>query len=175
MKNAFKLAIKLLIICVISAGALALVYNKTQPVIEEMKRKKLKSNLRSVFKNAVRFETIKEDTLWHAFDESDSLIGIAFKAYPRGYGGPIETLVGVKLDGKITGIIIASPSEGLKETPGLGLKVREKWFTDQFVEKKKEDLLLKKDGGTLDAITAATISSRAVVRGVADGLERYLK
>ena len=43
----------------------------------------------------------------------------------------------------------------------------------QFREKRKEKLFLKKDGGELDAITAATISSRAVVNGVREGIEKY--
>jgi electron transport complex protein RnfG len=63
----------------------------------------------------------------------------------------------------------------LKETPGLGIKVREDWFRDQFRGKKSEELLLKKDGGELDAVTAATISSRAVVNGVREGIERYVQ
>ena len=61
------------------------------------------------------------------------------------------------------------------ETPGLGTKVTEPKFRDQFKSKEGNDLKLKKDGGSVDAITAATISSRAVANGVHEGMEWYKK
>ena len=61
----------------------------------------------------------------------------------------------------------------MKETPGLGLKSRDGWFRDQFKGLTADQVRLKKDGGPLDAISAATITSRAVAEGVADGIRKY--
>jgi len=68
---------------------------------------------------------------------------------------------------------IAGPSEGLKETPGLGLKATEEWFRNQFRGKTAAELRLTKEGGTIEAITGATITSRAVIDALAEGLTNY--
>jgi len=168
-----KLALILFVAAGVSAATLSMIYSVTKPKIDEFKVVTLQANLREVLQGAVEFPVIIPDTLWRGIDSAGVAVGIAFKVFPKGYGGPIETLVGVRNDTTVAGIIIASPAEGMRETPGLGLKVREDWFRDQFREKKKEKLFLKKDGGELDAITAATISSRAVVNGVREGIEKY--
>lgn len=174
-RSTLKLALILFAAASISAATLSIVYRVTKPKIIEFKTNKLQSDLREVLQGAVHFEVVIPDTLWRGLNPDGEFVGIAFKVFPKGYGGAIETLVGLRADTTVTGIIIASPAEGLRETPGLGLKVRESWFRDQFKGKKPEELLLKKDGGELDAITAATISSRAVVNGVREGIERYQK
>jgi len=61
----------------------------------------------------------------------------------------------------------------MKETPGLGLKAREAWFRDQFRGKTGDEVVLKRDDGTIDAISAATITSRAVASGVKQGIAQY--
>lgn len=172
-KNTLKLALILFVAASVSAATLSIIYSITKPKIDEFKINKLQSDLKEVLVGAVEFETTIIDTLWRGLDSTGEFVGIAFKVFPKGYGGPIETLVGLKPDTTITGIIIASPAEGMRETPGLGIKVREDWFRNQFKEKKKEEILLKKDGGELDAVTAATISSRAVVNGVREGIGLY--
>ena len=125
--------------------------------------------------NIIRFKSIIRDTVWSILDTNGATLGIAFKVFPKGYGGPIEILAGLSIDTAVAGIRVATPEEGLKETPGLGTKITEKWFRHQLIGKKEKALYLKKDGGTLDAITAATISSRAVVNGVRKGVEEYKK
>ena len=122
---------------------------------------------------SAQFESVIPDTLWAVLDTARNKIGIAFRVWPKGYGGPIETLVGLSMDTTVTGIKTATPADGLKETPGLGVKVNEPWFKSQFIGKRENEVLLKKDGGTLDAITAATISSRAVAKGVREGISKY--
>lgn len=196
-----KMIISLTLICLLSAFLLTGVYQVTNPKIEQDKIKKIKLNLIStmfpeameykVFPhdtsfwtaydtsgkiiNIVRFENIISDTLWAALDTTGNKIGIAFKVFPRGYGGAIETFVALDVDTLILGIRTATPAEGLKETPGLGTKVTEPWFKRQFIGKREADVLLRKDGGSLDAITAATISSRAVTNGVRKGIQKYKK
>jgi electron transport complex protein RnfG len=88
------------------------------------------------------------------------LVGLAVKTYSKkGFSGQIGLMAGFKPDGTIINITVLEQ----KETPGLGTKMAEPAFKDQFMGKNPADfkLRVKKDGGKVDAITAATISSRA--------------
>lgn len=88
------------------------------------------------------------------------LTGYAVNTYTNdGFSGRIALMAGFKPDGTIINITILEH----KETPGLGTKMAEPPFKNQFLEKNPADfsLRVKKDGGPVDAITAATISSRA--------------
>lgn len=87
-------------------------------------------------------------------------IGYAVNTFTKkGFAGNISLMVGFKPDGTIINITVLQQ----KETPGLGTKMTEPTFKDQFNEKNPSNFILKvkKDGGPVDAITAATISSRA--------------
>jgi len=84
----------------------------------------------------------------------------------KGFSGFIGIMAGFRPDGTIINTIVLEH----KETPGLGSKITDPGFREQFTEKNPErfSLKVKKDGGQVDAITAATISSRAFC----DALER---
>jgi Na+-translocating ferredoxin:NAD+ oxidoreductase subunit G len=87
-------------------------------------------------------------------------VGYAVNTYTKkGFSGEITLMAGFKSDGTIINITVLEQ----KETPGLGTKMTEPAFKDQFNGKDPADfnLKVKKDGGPVDAITAATISSRA--------------
>ena len=71
-------------------------------------------------------------------------------------------MVGLDSGFGIKGVSILSQTE----TPGLGSMITESLFTDQFKELSASDIALKTDGGKIDAVTGATISSRAVVNAV---------
>jgi electron transport complex protein RnfG len=88
------------------------------------------------------------------------LIGYAVNTYSKaGFSGNIRLVAGFKPDGTIINISVLEQ----KETPGLGTKMTEPGFKDQFNNKNPSEFMLKvkKDGGPVDAITSATISSRA--------------
>jgi len=92
--------------------------------------------------------------------KDDVLVGYAVNTYTKkGFSGNILLMAGFKPDGTIINITVLEQ----KETPGLGTKMTESKFKDQFNERKPSEFILKvkKDGGPVDAITAATISSRA--------------
>lgn len=163
----------LVIVCLVAALGLARVYLVTLPVIEQQKRDATEAALGEVLPGAASFSEQEPGRLWYGLDAGGNRVGIVFKTAPRGYAGPVETMAGVDLNGTVTGIRIASPAEGLRETPGLGLKAREAWFRDQFKGRSAAGLRLAKDGGTLDAISAATITSRAVVAGLREALAQY--
>lgn len=94
--------------------------------------------------------------------------GYAFMAVANGYGGPIDILVALENtslqedDIVLRGISIVSHSE----TPGLGEKIVEASFSGQFTGVNIDDVALSKNGGKIDAISGATISSSAVVDAV---------
>jgi electron transport complex protein RnfG len=70
------------------------------------------------------------------------------------------------VSGAITGVQVLEHTE----TPGLGAKITTAAWTDQFKGKTRDEVALKKDGGSIDAIAAATISSRALTRAIHDGM-----
>ena len=82
-----------------------------------------------------------------------------------GYGGDITLMVGFKTDKKT---VISYKVLAASETPGLGMKLKTPEFADQFAGKDGRALKVKKDGGEIEAITSATITSRAVCRAIAD-------
>ena len=87
-------------------------------------------------------------------------VGYIAQSTTTGYAGDVETIVGMDLEGQITGITVGGSK--FEETPGLGAKAKDAAFTDQFTA-KQAPVALKTD---VDAITGATITSNAVIRGV---------
>jgi electron transport complex protein RnfG len=92
--------------------------------------------------------------------KDNEIVGYAVSTYTKkGFSGNINLMAGFKPDGSIVNITVLEQ----KETPGLGTKMTEPQFKNQFNDKNPAqfNLKVKKDGGQVDAITAATISSRA--------------
>ena len=92
-------------------------------------------------------------------------MGYAIKSAEGGFGGPVSLMVGVLTDGVVYNTNVLSHAE----TPGLGAKCTEPAFHDQFIELNPATTKLdvKKNGGDIDAITAATITSNAYTKAVA--------
>ncbi len=107
------------------------------------------------------------------FDNKDQVTGAVFKVSPKGFGGVINIIVGVNTEGKVLSYKILS----LNETPGLGNKLKSKEFETNMknllTSDKQPVFKVKKDGGDVDAITAATISSRAFCTGVREAQENF--
>ena len=100
--------------------------------------------------------------------------GLAFEVTnSEGYGGEIVAMLGLDPNGTIYGVEIVR----LSETPGLGAKIANPEFRGQFKGKSlsNTNFMLKKDGGDLDQVTGATISPRAIVKGIKEGLEFFQK
>lgn len=187
-RELLKLVVALTIISSIAAATLAMVYDTTKGPIAEQKRLKMIRSLKGVlpaFDNEIdkdaseiilgkdNRENDRKVTFYNA-RSGGNLVGVAFKVIaPDGYKGDIEIMMAVDPDKKITGIEIL----GHKETPGLGDKIAEKWWKDEFKGKSLEasKIAVKKDGGEIDQFTGATISPRAVADTVKKGLELYEK
>ena len=89
--------------------------------------------------------------------------GYCVEVGPTGFGGAVDTMVGIDSDGKVTGISVISASS---EAPGLGARSTEPEFQAQFAGQVGTEVAVAKDGGSIDALTGATITSRAVSEGV---------
>ncbi len=172
MTSARSIVVTLFIVALVCSVILSFVYSYTAPRIEETQKELTLAGLKEVIIAEI-FTPVVPDTVWKAIDSTQNVVGIVFRVFPQGYSGPIPLMVGLDLEGKITGIRIASAAEGLKETPGLGVKIIELDFREQFIGKTLDNVLLKRDGGEIDAITAATISSRAVCNGIKQGIEQF--
>jgi electron transport complex protein RnfG len=151
-------------ISIVMSAALSFVYLKTKDPIEQAAKKKEKAAIEEVlppFDNNPASSAINIDgTTIYPARQKDKLVGYAVKTYTDlGFGGHIELIAGFLPDGSIHSSLVLQH----KETPGLGTRMTEPEFSDQFKGKNPADfkLKVKKDGGQVDAITAATISSRA--------------
>jgi electron transport complex protein RnfG len=150
-----------------SGAALAFSYEATYPMIQEQAQKALEQSVVNVIPGATEMSAIDKDgmTFYQGTDNDGNVKGIAFKATGSGFGGPIEIMVGYDPEqGVLTGIEIISMSE----TPGLGAKIKEANFTDQFRGKSVEDNFVPKED--VDVITGATISPTAVANAIKSAL-----
>ncbi len=166
MKEMVRYGFILGLICVVAAGLLAGVNSLTKSRIIAQAQAEGEASLQEVLPQAIRFEAVKsgeEIVYYKAYDKERKLIGIAFKASGKGYSSTIETMVGMLKDGTITTIKILSQNE----TPGLGANVAESSFSSRFKNKKDLD--------EVQAITGATISSRAVIDSVKKRAEEIKK
>jgi electron transport complex protein RnfG len=112
-----------------------------------------------------------EPLLVFVLQEDGRPSAVALEGAGQGFGGDVGVMVGIGLDsGDVTGIGVTTMSE----TPGVGTRVREEAFTRQFAGLPAEGTFqVKKDGGTLDSITGATVSSRAVAGAVTSAVATY--
>ena len=109
---------------------------------------------------------------FHVARKEGRYVGTAFvSSSKKGYGGEIRVMVGITADGHIKAIHILSQNE----TPGLGTKISDPPFKSQLEGKSIAGTVwaIKKDSGTFNAITGATISSRAVLDAIRDGVAVY--
>lgn len=96
----------------------------------------------------------------------------AIKTFSRnGFGGRIEMIVGFFMDGSINNFVVTQS----QETPGLGSKINDEKFKAQFrgFNPNKQIFKVRQDGGEIDAVTAATISSRAAVDAIQTAVDAY--
>jgi len=106
--------------------------------------------------------------VFRGVDANGSAAGYVSTGTVTGFGGPVEVTVGTDAAGVITGVRVGGAN--FQETAGLGAKAKEPAFYEQFAG-KEYPVDLTKNGGEIDAITAATITSSAVVRGVNDTIK----
>lgn len=169
-----RMIIVLTVVMVLSGLILAVADSLFQPQIQANKQKALETSLSALFQSAkgAKFQRLPTNKMeiYKGTDASGKLLGYAVGVTTNGYGGPIDLLVGVapSLD-KIEGMEVISDSE----TPGMGARIADKWFRNQFngldpletvtyVKNEKPDTAKNQ----IEAISGATISTKAVLAGV---------
>ncbi len=163
------MTLSLTLISLVAATCLGFVYELTKAPIEASNLNKKLSAIKEVvpeFTNnpdaeMFRLPTGDGDSLdVYPAKKDDTIVGYAVNTYSmKGFSGEIRLMAGFRPDGTIINISVLEQ----KETPGLGTKMKEPSFKDQFKDRNPSEFTLKvkKDRGQVDAITAATISSRA--------------
>jgi len=160
----------LTLVVIVAIVALTLTNGITKDKIVQAKQDAVKEMLATLFPDMQSFD-YDENTGLYTVIAGGEPIGHAFMAQGRGYGGAIDILIGVKPDNKsLQGIKIITQ----QETPGLGAKIINASFLDQFKGVSVDEVNLARNGGKIDAITGATISSSAVVEGVKEAITREL-
>ena len=174
VQSSFKnMTICLFAICLVCSALLAGVYALTAEPIAAAAAAKNEAAIKEVLpETAVNIEeerTVEMVGVAYsynlAYDQQGNTVGCAINVSALGFGGPIVIKVGFGADGVICNTKVLSQAE----TPGLGAKCVEPSFSDQFrgFDPAEKKLMVKKDGGDVDAITASTITSRAYANALA--------
>ena len=156
------------IICLAATLVLAFTYEITKPKIEEEMRQEEQTALKTIMPEADSFnaKTIDNIEYFEALKQS-ALTGYCIKVTGQGYGGYIRIIVGIDPKGVIEGVRILEH----QETPGLGAKISDKSFLKQFIGKNAGNIAVRRD---IDAITGATISSKAVTDAINKAVNEFL-
>ncbi len=150
----------LVIVCIASAASLGALNSMVRPKINQSEQQQKEEALASVFPNG-EFEELENEV--YRVTEGGQLVGYASVGSGRGYGGfsggLIYLAVGIRTDGTVKGVEVIRQSE----TPGLGSRITEDWFLNNYENLKLEEIRLQQNGGEVVAITGATISSEGAV------------
>lgn len=176
MRKYLELPLKLFLITFVLGLILGVTYMYTKEPIEQQREKQLTESRQQAFPGA-EFEAVPSENWQSLLNAQGSQIKEVFTAtregefagyvvsvISKGYGGDMEIIVGMGADKHIMGLVIADHTE----TAGLGANATKDYFTDQF-DGKIMPVLSKDDSGSdqaIDALTGATITSRAVTEGV---------
>lgn len=168
MKKKIPAWLVLTAICVVAAMLLAATNLATRDVIKANAEREAMATLGRLLPGAASFETQEETGISVGKDEAGNPVGYALSVTTQGFGGEIETTVAALPDGTINGISVGGSN--FAETAGLGAKAKEPEFQAQFAG-KTAPVALTKDGGEIEALSGATITSRAVIKGVNEAME----
>lgn len=172
--NVFQVAMNLTITCLISGVIIGGTYFITAPIASQKSAMLKNQDMKDLVKDAESFKSINGKTDWFAAQKDGKVIAYVVPAESKGFGGEIKMLVAVTTDGKIIDYDILSNNE----TPGLGDNASKDPFKKQFKGKRAEDLIVVKDPSNtnnIQAITGATISSRAVTKGIKEAAEQVVE
>ncbi len=172
-----KMLITLSIIGIASGGLLSKISNWAAPKIEMHKKADTEKAIFNVLPEGIKYERLSsvDFECYKVLGESDSIIGFALPYEGNGFQGKIRLMTGLKSNlEQITAIEILDQIE----TPGLGTKITEQPFRDQFNELKTVPKVEWVKGAPpskpneIQAITGATISCKAVVAIINEGLKK---
>ncbi len=183
-KNTIKLGLFLMLVAALAALALASINNLTSPIIAANEKAAMDASMSEVYNQADSFVDIFED---YDTSSTPSIVGlqsarsngnpagVIYIVESKGYGGIIRIMVAFDIKERvITGVRILSQTE----TPGLGANAIQPWFTERFdnAATDKELIVVKTESSLnheIQAITAATITSKAVTAGINDARSHF--
>ncbi len=185
MRDTLKLSLFLLVVAGVSGAGLSYVNDLTSPLIEKQILQNKIDSFKEVYPQADKVENESATWLKSPYDpalkevnivyRNGAPVGIIYAVETKGYSGPISSLVGFDISSlKITAIKVLSQ----RETPGLGAKAKESPFQDRYKNKNSAvPLEVTKTAPTkehqIQAITASTITSKAVTKGVNAAREHF--
>ena len=179
MKENIRLGLILLLITGVAAFLLGGAYEITKAPIAASIENDRQVAMKEILPTADKFQKSDVKITEKVSEVNNGLkgteiAGYAIKVSPKGYGGPVDIMVGLSTDGKVTGIKILSHTE----TPGLGANAPEPKFSNQYKNKPTKDKLevvkiVPTKGNQIQALTGATITSKAVTLGVNDAIDFY--
>ena len=175
----------LTLVAVIMGGILALVNHLTEGPIQQQKEKALADGIKAVMVCndlvVANTDEVTQNidgkeltyTIYQIQDQQGQDLGAAVESTTMGFGGDLKVLVGFNAEGNILGYTLLEHAE----TPGLGAKA-DQWFQkgqkgDIIGKSPAEPLIVSKDGGQVDAITASTITSRAFLKAINQAYNAY--
>ena len=183
MRDLIKMVLVLAILSLVSGGLLAAIRNGTKDQIENQQLTFVKGPaIKTIFTAAANDPIADRFKLQDGDVERTFFVGkidgkaqsVAFETYGKGFGGDIGLMVGVNVsDDKMVGAQVTTHSE----TPGLGSKAKDDpKFSGQFKGMElKGDFKVKNDGGQVDAISGATVSSRGVSGALTEASTVYAR
>lgn len=174
-RDIVKITLTLVIIYAVGGALLAGVYAKTSPIIYQKNKEEKEAALKKMMPEAVKppvklgdWEPQHHHAEYYGVEGKDGPMGYIAETFGKGYSSYIQLLVAVGTDFTVKKVSVLHHGE----TPGLGDEVEAEWFRKQYEGKDIDHLIVIK-GETEDkiqAITGATISSRAATNGVKDAL-----
>jgi electron transport complex protein RnfG len=176
MSLELKMVVVLALIGIVSGGILALTYVNALPLIQENQAKETSEAVLAVIEGAVDYEEIELDrsTTYYAGMKDGETVGYAVLSEGSGYQGKIRIMTGYNADlSSITGLQVLENVE----TPGLGNRIVGEDFRSQYVGVTPAPLVVcikgeKTQSSEIEAITGATVSSKAVTRILNEGLTK---
>ncbi|MFC1510891.1 RnfABCDGE type electron transport complex subunit G [Candidatus Margulisiibacteriota bacterium] len=179
MNKIIRMIVVLTVIGLVSGGVLAYVYQWAEPKIIANQIRETDAAVFKVLPGTKRYDKKAKDdlTYFECFDGTGGKIGYAILCKGNGYQGEIKLMVGVNADfSRFTGMTILEQVE----TPGLGAKIAELKFINQFKGLTAKDPIeyvknkMPEKENEIQAITGATISSKAVVNIINKTVEQWL-
>lgn len=177
MKKILQLILSLTLISAVCAAVLAIVNNATKERIANLATLKANNAARAVLPASIKaIEPVKDPAdasltafIGYADDAKTQIAGYAVPGLTaKGYGGNIRLMVGLNPDRTVISYQVLAAAE----TPGLGSNLSTPTFIARFKDQPAAIVKVTKDGGKIEALTSATITSRAVCDAVADAAQR---
>lgn len=168
-----QIALNLAATCFISGLILSVTYFITHPIALKQSEKLKVMAMKELVTTADTFKPVDGKTEWYVAQKDGQTIAYVVPSESKGYGGPIKMLVAVTTKGKVIDFRITSANE----TPGLGDNAKDIKFRSGLQGKTSNALTVVKDPTNtkdVQAMTGATITSKAVTKGVKEAVDEVM-